>query len=209
MRTYRIYFGLGQLFRCSLGKSLSQEIEEGRDPRAQETPRRVERPKRDLGILDVSLVHQGADGEIVAHQRDRKARSPDACPHRVANHDEGRQDKDGIDPDLRGPFGGHDVPGLWTCPSSNYPCHILNEVVVPRYRSNLLEEPISGRQPPAAHISREKFKVSILVGHKLIPKPVLEPFCLCQHSGRDGGSSAILWQKFMPVPDGRHRKRIP
>ncbi|KQT96933.1 hypothetical protein ASG68_08210, partial [Rhizobium sp. Leaf453] len=31
------------------------------------------------------------------------------------------------------------------------------------------------------------FNVSILVRHKPVLKPVLEPFCLCRLSGRNGG----------------------
>ncbi len=46
-----------------------------------------------------------------------------------------------------------------------------------------------GCPPPAANITRQQFNVSILVRHKPIPKPVLEPFCLCRLSGRNGGSS--------------------
>nr|CAD6416791.1 carbohydrate kinase [Rhizobium sp. Q54] len=41
--------------------------------------------------------------------------------------------------------------------------------------------------PPAADITRQQFNVSVLVRHKPIPKPVLEPFCLCRLSGRNGG----------------------
>lgn len=44
-----------------------------------------------------------------------------------------------------------------------------------------------GCPPPAANITRQQFNVSIVVRHKPIPKPVLEPFCLCRLSGRNGG----------------------
>ncbi|MFN3747011.1 MAG: hypothetical protein ACK4TL_20135, partial [Hyphomicrobiaceae bacterium] len=37
------------------------------------------------------------------------------------------------------------------------------------------------------HITRQQFNMSILVRHKPVLKPVLEPFCLCRLSGRNGG----------------------
>src|SRR5690606_1009476 len=36
-----------------------------------------------------------------------------------------------------------------------------------------------GCPPPAADITRQQFNVSVLVRHKPVLKPVLEPFCLC------------------------------
>ncbi len=62
-----------------------------------------------------------------------------------------------------------------------------------RYRLAWFEALLNDRQlllgcpPPAANITRQQFNVSILVRHKPIPKPVLEPFCLCRLSGRNGG----------------------
>lgn len=44
-----------------------------------------------------------------------------------------------------------------------------------------------GCPPPAADITRQQFNMSVLVRHKPIPKPVLEPFCLCRLSGPNGG----------------------
>ncbi len=44
-----------------------------------------------------------------------------------------------------------------------------------------------GCPPPAADITRQQFNVSIRVRHKPVPKPVLEPFCLCRLSGRKWG----------------------
>src|SRR5690606_19925980 len=44
-----------------------------------------------------------------------------------------------------------------------------------------------GCPPPAADITRQQFNVSVLVRHKPVLKPVLEPFCLCRLSGRNGG----------------------
>src|SRR5690606_31126438 len=44
-----------------------------------------------------------------------------------------------------------------------------------------------GCPPPTANITRQQFNMSILVRHKPVLKSVLEPFCLCRLSGRNGG----------------------
>lgn len=43
-----------------------------------------------------------------------------------------------------------------------------------------------GCPPPAANITCRQINVSILVRHKPVLKPMLEPFCLCRLSGRNG-----------------------
>src|SRR5690606_31370825 len=55
-----------------------------------------------------------------------------------------------------------------------------------RYRLAWFKTLLNDRQlllgcpPPAANITRQQFNVSILVRHKPVLKPVLEPFCLCR-----------------------------
>src|SRR5690606_42019389 len=54
-----------------------------------------------------------------------------------------------------------------------------------------------GCPPPAADITRQQFDVSVLVRHKPIPKPVIEPFCLCRLSGRNGGQFRVIDRRAM------------
>src|SRR5690606_13052112 len=57
------------------------------------------------------------------------------------------------------------------------------------------------RRPlPTAGNARDHLDALIVIGHKLILKPVLEPFCSCRVSGRDGGRftpgsrrNAVTW----------------
>src|SRR5690606_11638929 len=49
-----------------------------------------------------------------------------------------------------------------------------------------------GCPPPTANITRQQFNMSILVRHKPVLKSVLEPFCLCRLSGRNGGQFISL-----------------
>ena len=55
---------------------------------------------------------------------------------------------------------------------------------------------------PAADITRQQFNVSILVRHK----PVLEPFCLCRLSGRNGASSQRI-RSFAAAPAALVKKK--
>src|SRR5690606_38881525 len=63
-------------------------------------------------------------------------------------------------------------------------------------------QPLLGCPPPAAGLARNHFNVRYSLGHKPILKPVLEPFCLCQLSVRNGGSSPCRLdspRRFFPV----------
>jgi hypothetical protein len=73
-----------------------------------------------------------------------------------------------------------------------------------RYRLAWFETLLNDRQlllgcpPPTADITCQQFNVSILVRHKPIPKLVLEPFCLCRLSGRNGGQFTIVQRRVGP-----------
>src|SRR5690606_33325042 len=76
-----------------------------------------------------------------------------------------------------------------------------------RYRLAWFKTLLNDRQlllgcpPPAANITRQQFNVSILVRHKPVLKPVLEPFCLCRPVRSKWG--AVQFQLLMVVANWR------
>ncbi len=82
-----------------------------------------------------------------------------------------------------------------------------------RYRLAWFETLLNDRQlllgcpPPAANITRQQFNMSILVRHKPVLKPVLEPFCLCRLSGRKGVQFKRRFRVSVRLPRARSLRR--
>lgn len=146
----------------------------------------------------------------MAHQRDRKARSRDACPHPVANHDEGRQDEDGIDPDLSGQFGSRSSRSL-DPPLPELRAERADRNWVGRYQRCHHDQPIKQESSTDQTFVRSRVdaddKVIALLDHvdgaTLPVKPALVFVRLCRKGMRSlNGLIFSLAVMVMPVKTG-------